>query len=140
MQTPTLPATALLALMRREIDRFIFAARERSEVDIDTRRRALRRYHRSWPLLVSSPRLNGEVSAALHSASTNGIGFLCNHEYRVGQLLLIKLFWYEEAGLRVPGIVRHATPYRHEILVGCEFAVDDETACQAALQSRRWHG
>jgi len=140
MKTPMPTAGAVSSLMRREIDRFIAAARERSEFDIDTRRRSMRRYYRSWPLLVSTFRADGEISAALHSASANGIGFLCPRQFPVGRIVLVKLFWHEEAGLRVPAIVRHASPYRDTILVGCEFALDDEAACQAGLACRRWYG
>ncbi|HUU85748.1 MAG TPA: PilZ domain-containing protein [Phycisphaerae bacterium] len=139
MKTTVPPASVVNSLMAREIDRFIEAARERGEYDIDTRRRAMRRYHRSWPLLVSNLRGNNEISAALHNASVNGIGFLSAREFSVGAIVLIRLFWYEDSGLRVPAAVRHITPYRDAILTGCEFAIDDESACQAGLYANRWY-
>ncbi len=139
LHAPAPPLTAVADLMRREIDRFICAARERCEYDIDTRRRAMRRYHRSWPLLVNQPGSGEDLSAALHSASANGIGFLCDHAFALDEIVLIKLFWHEESALRVPAVVRHATSHRHAHLIGCEFAVDDPRACQASLSQRRWY-
>lgn len=139
MKTVTPPAAVVSSLMAREIDRFVDAARERGEYDIDTRRRAMRRYHRSWPLLVSNLRGDREVSAALHNASASGIGFLCRQAFPVGKLVLIKLFWYEDLGLRVPAAVRHVTAYRDAKLVGCEFVIDDESACQAGFNGNRWY-
>jgi len=141
MITPAPPLAAVTAMMRREIDRFITAARERSEFDIDTRRRAMRRYHRSWPLLVCTPDSSREISAALHSASAGGIGFVCERAFPVGGLVLVKLFWYEDRSLRVPALVRHATPYCHGILNGCEFTIEDQEACEVSLRFRRqWRG
>ncbi len=135
-----IPPTAMVAsLMRREVDRFVEAARVRSEYDIDTRRRAMRRYHRSWPLLVSSADGVHEYSAALHNASSEGIGFLCDQSVPVDGLVFINLFWYENSGLRVPAIVKHVTGYRGGKLVGCQFALNDEAACLAGLSSRRWY-
>ena len=140
MLTRTQDTSIARTVMRREVDRFIDAARVRSEYDIDTRRRAMRRYHRSWPLLVSPASADTELSAALHNASSEGIGFLCDHSFRVGSLLWVKLFWHEDTGLRVPAIVRHVTPYRHAHLVGCQFSLDDEEACQRAFDARSWYG
>jgi hypothetical protein len=139
MQTKTPSASVITDLLTREIDRFVTAARERGEYDIDTRRRAMRRYHRSWPLLVCNLRGHDEISAALHSASPGGIGFLCTRQFPLGRILLVKLFWHEEDGLRVPAAVRHVTPHHGAILIGCEFALNDEAACQAGLNGRRWY-
>ena len=133
------PASTVSSLLSREIDRFIAAARERSEYDIDTRRRAMRRYHRSWPLLVSYLRGDDEISAALHNASVGGIGFLCERKFPVGKLVLVKLFWHDDLALRVPAAVRHLTPYPEATLVGCEFVIDDESACQAGFYANRWY-
>ncbi len=136
-----MPTAAIVTnLIRREIDRFIDAARVRSEYDIDTRRRAMRRYHRSWPLLICRPRRTEELSAALHNASSEGIGFLCDQKFAAGSLILVKLFWHEDGGLRVPAVVRHVTDYRHASLVGCEFALDDEDAMKCAFDAKRWYG
>jgi hypothetical protein len=137
----TVPNTQILTtLIRNEIDRFIDAARVRSECDVDTRRRAMRRYHRSWPLLVGKAGTSEEVSAALHNASPDGIGFLCNHEFQLDSLVLIKLFWHEDTGVRVPAVVRHVTPHHDATLVGCQFSPEDEAACRAALEAQLWYG
>ena len=80
-----------------------------------------------------------EISAALHNASADGIGFLCEEPVEVGSLVLIKLFWLGDAGLWVPAIVRHIQDHRQALLVGCRFAVDDEAACATAFAARRWY-
>jgi hypothetical protein len=129
----------VVALMRREIDRFVQAARVRSESQVENLRRANQRYHRSWPLLVAALGGTEDVSAALHNASTGGVGFLCDCEFPVGGTVLIKLFWHESSSLRVPAVVRHTTPHKGVMLVGCEFALDDEEACQAGLKTERWY-
>ncbi|MFQ5491834.1 MAG: PilZ domain-containing protein, partial [Phycisphaerae bacterium] len=135
-----LPAPAILAsLMRGEIERFMASARVRSEVDLNTRKRSHRRYHRSWPLLVSDAQGITEVSAALHDASAMGIGFLCDASLEVGSLVFIKLFWLEDSGLRVPAVVKHISDHRRATLVGCKFAVDDPAACAAAYADRQWY-
>ena len=134
------PNSGIVAtLMRQEIDRFVEAARVRSETWPGTRRRAAQRYHRSWPLLVGELGAAADVSAALHNASRDGIGFLCDCEFPIGGTLLIKLFWHESSALRVPALVKHATPYKGVTLIGCEFALDDEEACQAGLKAERWY-
>jgi hypothetical protein len=135
----TLPnADVIATLMRQEIDRFVEAARVRAEYDIDTRRRAMRRYHRSWPLLVSDADGITEYSAALHNASVDGIGFLCDCPLPLQGLVFIKLFWHENSALRVPAVVKHTTRCSGGILVGCQFALNDEAACRAGLRARRW--
>lgn len=140
MNTAMPPETAGAAMMSREVDRFILAARERGEYDAVARRRTMRRYHRSWPLLIGNSNGDDEISAALHNASANGIGFLCGRAFAVGQLVLIKLFWHDEAGLWVPAAVRHVTPCHNAMLIGCEFALGDESACQAGLYTDHWYG
>jgi hypothetical protein len=140
MSTAIPPIPVLMTVMRAEIDKFMSAARERCEFDIDTRRRAMRRYHRSWPLVVYLPKSMQEVSAALHSASASGIGFLCDQGLHVDQVIYIKLFWHDDHGLRVPAIVRHATPHRDVYLIGCEYAVEDHNACQVGLDLHNWYG
>ena len=136
-----IPSPAIVStLMRREIERFVDAARVRAEYDVDTRRRAQRRYHRSWPLLVSCHRQQNELSAALHNASADGIGFLCDRGFPANAVVLIKLFWHEDDGLRVPAVVRHVTPFRHANLVGCHFHLSDDEVCRKAFESRRWYG
>ncbi len=137
-QSSSPSASVVTTLMRREIDRFVEAARVRSEFDTDTRRRAMRRYHRSWPLLITGVLGVDEVSAALHNASSDGIGFLCDHKYSGGDIVLIKLFWHEDAAIRVPAVVRHASHYRDVVLVGCQFAIDDTEACQAGMRTHSW--
>ncbi len=139
METTVPTAEVVATLMRQEVDRFVEAAQVRAEFDIDTRRRAMRRYHRSWPLLVSEADGVEEYSAALHNASSDGIGFLCECDRPLAGLVYIKLFWHENTALRVPAIVRHATDYPGGMLVGCQFALNDEAACRAGLKSRRWY-
>ena len=85
------------------------------------------------------PYTTEDLSAALHNASKDGIGFLCDCEFPVGGRVLIKLFWHESSALRVPAVVRHTTPHKGVTLVGCEFALDDEEACQAGLKTERWY-
>ena len=139
MQSVVPPVELVAALMRREVDRFVEAARVRSEYDVDTRRRATRRYHRSWPLLICSANGIEEYSAALHNASADGIGFLCDCDEPPEGLVFIKLFWHDNAALRVPAIVKHATRCAGGTLVGCRFALHDEAACRAGLNTRRWY-
>lgn len=130
--TDTLSATVI----RREIERFLEAARERAEPDLDRRRRAQRRYHRSWPLLVCVPNGNNlgkDLGVPLHNASSLGIAFLSPMHIDVGSVVFIKLFWHEELCPRVPAVVRHATPTGHGYLVGCEFTLADEGICKRAV-------
>ena len=138
MSPQTSPISSAGVLIRREIDRFISAARARSESDRQTRRRSRCRFHRSWPLLVSMPRGVKEVSAALHDASGMGIGFLCRQKFTVGRVILVKLFWADSQAIRVPAVVKHVSAYKHANLVGCEFITEDEAACQASLDTRSW--
>jgi hypothetical protein len=128
-----------VAVVRREVSRFIEAAQKRSEHDGHHRRRARRRHHRSWPLLVS---MNGkafvsDISAALHNASELGIGFLCPASMVVGATIYIKLFSYDEFCPRVPAIIRHVTSTRHGFLIGCEFELSDEYACNRGVELGR---
>jgi hypothetical protein len=136
----TVPSPAVVTtLMRREVDRFVKAAQVRSECDMDTRRRAMRRYHRSWPLLVSDADGIHEYSAALHNASVDGIGFLCECDHPPEGLVYIKLFWHENTALRVPAVVKHATKVTGGVLVGCRFALNNHDACRAGLSAKRWY-
>lgn len=128
-----------VAVVRREINRFLEAAQKRSEHDGHHRRRARRRHHRSWPLLVS---VNGkafdqDISAALHNASELGIGFLCPVSMLVGSTVFLKLFCYDEFCPRVPATVRHCTSTRHGFLVGCEFELSNEFSCHRAVELGR---
>jgi hypothetical protein len=118
-------------LIRTEIERFAEAARHRSECDPAHRRRSRRRYHRSWPLAVLS---NGvDMSAALHNASDEGIAFLSCGPIEPGSVVFLKLFCYDESRLYVPAVVRHSTGTEHGYLIGCEFALTDETLCREAI-------
>lgn len=126
MNVPTskpTPKPATGSLIREEIHRFIVAARERGEFDLDRRRRAHRRCHRSWPLLVSStdPRYGTDMCVALYNASPLGIAFLCPHEIPPGTLVLIRLFWCEVNCPFVPAVVKHCTANEHGHLIGCAF-------------------
>jgi hypothetical protein len=134
------PATLV---MRREVDRFIRFASQRSCLDASNGRRKRPRHHRSWPLLVSMRQLPGmgDISVALHDASEGGIGFLSHVRVRGGTRLYVKLFWYERGGYRVPVTVRHATPTPDGWLIGCSFDVDDAAACERALSmTQPWYG
>ena len=140
------PADSVVAV-RREIDRFVEAARKRSEHDPSQRRRSCRRYHRSWPLLVSLDRApfeaderddvndeHADISVALHNGSELGIGFLSPQSMSIGAMVFIKLFAYDDGCPRVPAIVRHVTPTVHGYLVGCEFYSANEYACSRGLE------
>ncbi|MBI4578727.1 MAG: PilZ domain-containing protein [Planctomycetes bacterium] len=136
----TVPAGyAPVTVVRREVDRFLEAARKRSEQDGHHRRRARRRHHRSWPLLVSltGRPFDADISAALHNASDLGIGFLSPVNVVPGATVYLKLFCYDDFCPRVPAKVRHVTHTRHGFLVGCEFDLADETACHRAVELGR---
>lgn len=107
----------------REIERFLEMAQRRCEVCVHPRRRATRRYHRSWPLIVrlSAPGEHGEFAVALHNASELGVAFLSSHLIEVDERLAIRLFWHETEGVYVPAVVRHCTATPHGNIVGCEF-------------------
>ena len=128
MKTPLCNLTVSGTLLRREISRFIRAARERSEFDVDRRRRARRRYRRSWPLLVAPEGAGDEAGmcVALYNASPLGIAFLCPRPIPVGTTVLIKLFWHDESSPFVPALVHHATRNHHGHIIGCSFVVDPE--------------
>jgi hypothetical protein len=133
------PSYAPVVVVRREIGRFIEAARKRSEHDPHHRRRSRRRHHRSWPLLVS---LSGkpfepDISVALHNASELGIGFLSPVTMLAGTTVFLKLFSYDDFCPRVPAIIRHVTSTEHGFLVGCEFEVANEHACNRAVELGR---
>ncbi|MCP4590165.1 MAG: PilZ domain-containing protein [bacterium] len=128
--TKLIDKSASALVVRREISRFIEAAQERGEFDFDRRRRAQRRYHRSWPLMVTIQRGAAEESfcAALHNASPLGIAFLCSRPLPEGATVLLRLFWHDESCPLVPAIVRHASSTPHGCLIGCAFTVRDRTA------------
>jgi hypothetical protein len=128
-----------MVVVRREVDRFLDMARKRAEHDEHHRRRARRRTHRSWPLLVS---LSGkpfepDISVALHDASDLGIGFLSPVSMLTGSIVYVKLFSYDDFCPRVPAVVRHVTATRHGFLVGCEFELANSTACSRAVELGR---
>jgi len=128
-------------VLQREVDRFIRFAGERSVLDASRCRRRHRRYHRSWPLLVSVADGHEDVPAALHDASEGGVGFLCQQRIAAGARVFVKLFWHEETGFRIPATVRHATPTPHGWLIGCSFDVADPQACEEAFSvPRPWYG
>jgi hypothetical protein len=139
-QAPAIITAA--ALVRREIDRFVTYARQRSFSDAHNRRRNHRRYHRSWPLLVSykDGQSLQDVSVALHDASPEGVGFLSSRALPVGALVHIKLFWHDESAYRVPATVRHATQTDHGWLIGCSFNTDDPTCEKALSRDTPWYG
>lgn len=127
-------------MIRREIDRFLEAARKRSDIHRHHhRRRARRRHHRSWPLLVSvsGKPFEHEISAALHNASELGIGFLSPVSMLAGSTVYLKLFSYDDFCPRVPARVRHVTSTEHGFLVGCEFELADEAVCSRAIELGR---
>jgi hypothetical protein len=118
-------------VIRCEVERFVEAARKRSESDPDPRRRTTRRYHRSWPLAIW---FNGlDFGAALHNASDQGLAFLSNCPIARDQVVFIKLFGYDDDCPYVPVVVRHSTRTEHGFLIGCEFQLADEALCREAL-------
>lgn len=126
-------------VVRQEVSRFLEAARKRSEHDGHHRRRARRRHHRSWPLTVSisGKPFSRDVSVALHNASELGIGFLSPIRMLAGSTVYIKLFCYDDFCPRVPALIRHVTPTEHGFLVGCEFDLGNEAACNRAVELGR---
>lgn len=128
-----------MAMVRREVGRFLDAARKRAEHDGQQRRRARRRTHRSWPLLVSisGKPFQPDVSSALHDASDLGIGFLSPVSIPVGTTVYLKLFCYDEFCPRVPAVVRHVTATEYGFLVGCEFDLANETTCSRGVDLGR---
>jgi hypothetical protein len=112
--------------------RFVAAARQRGEYHIHSRRRAKRRYHRSWPLAIALPRGDdfAETSAALHNVSVQGVAFLTRFPLNPGTRVYVRPFWHDEACPRIPAMVRHATPTAAGYLIGCEFVLD---ICRATL-------
>jgi hypothetical protein len=126
-------------VVRREVSRFLEAARKRSEHDEHHRRRARRRHHRSWPLSIS---VNGkpfdtDVSAALHDASELGIGFLSPVSMLAGSTVYLKLFCYDDFCPRVPALVKHVTRTKHGFLIGCEYDLSNEHTCNRAVELGR---
>ena len=119
-------------ILFEEIDRFIKAARQRSESDTDQRRRSERRYHRSWPRKVLFN--DTELSAALYNASHPGLAFLGSLPIAPDTLVFVQLFCHEPSSPRVPAIVRHSTGTQHGFLIGCEFMLGDEAICHQALE------
>lgn len=139
-QAPAMTTAA--ALVRREIDRFVNFARQRSYSDVHNRRRTHRRYHRSWPLLVAfnNDGKHEDVSVALHDASPEGVGFLSNRPIPVGTVIHVKLFWHDETAYRVPATIRHSTQTDHGYLIGCSFNTDDPTCERALSRDTPWYG
>jgi hypothetical protein len=127
------------AVVRQEVNRFLEAARKRAEQDQHHRRRARRRTHRSWPLLVSmnGKAFDSDVSTALHDASDLGIGFLSPVSMGAGTTVYVKLFCYDDFCPRVPAVVRHVTSTEHGFLVGCEFDLANADACNRAVELGR---
>ena len=137
-----LTQTETAIILREEIARFVEAAHERSEYDSSPRRRTRRRYHRSWPLLVSRGRRDEstDLSVALHNASDLGLAFLSSERFCVGETVFVKLFWHDLSAVRVPAVVRHMTRVDHGWLVGCEFHLDDEMAARRSFdETRHWY-
>ena len=126
-------------VVRREVSRFLEAARKRSEHDTHHRRRSRRRHHRSWPLLISvnGKPFDSDISAALHDASDLGIGFLSPVSMMIGATVYLKLFCYDDFCPRVPAVVRHVTKTKHGFLVGCEYELGNEAACNRAVELGR---
>lgn len=132
---PQVQVHPCLALFEREIARFRSHARKRAGTDGPSRRRRSRRYHRSWPLMVAileGPTLH-EWSAALHDASQDGLGFMCNRLFEKQELVFVKLFWHEATALYIPAFVRHVNPGPSGVLVGVEFALSNLEACEKAF-------
>lgn len=136
---PVIQSTQSTHVVRQEVNRFLEAARKRSEDDGDHRRRTRRRHHRSWPLLISltGKPFDPDISVALHNASELGIAFLASFSVPVGSRVFIKLFCYDDFCPRVPAVVRHVTETEHGFLVGCEFELNNESACLHALELGR---
>lgn len=126
----TAVAPSIVDMLRVEVDRFMEAARKRSESDPNPQRRTHRRYHRSWPLCLF---VNGSCrSAALHNASSGGVALLSAAGVPAGTRVFLRLFCHNEETPWVPAVVRHCTPTDHGHLIGCEFALANEELCRAA--------
>jgi hypothetical protein len=125
--TLEIPASEIL---NREIARFVESVRKRSDVDHDRRRRARKRYHRSWPMLVAMANENNayEHPVALHNGSELGVAFLTSLPIAPGRIIYLRLFWHDDCSPRVPAVVRHSTAVAAGYLVGCEFAFGSAAA------------
>ena len=99
------------------------------------------RYFRSWPLTISIPSHPDKrrFGTALYDASDTGIAFLSEHPIEPGTIVRIKLFWYDENAPFVPAVVRHVTPHRDSIVIGCEYVMDDTRApsCERAAGTHK---
>jgi len=126
VDTMFLEVEPLSRVMSREIGRFIQAVRQRSEVDEDRRRRARKRYRRSWPMSIAfrDDCKAAEHSVALHNASELGVAFLSTRCIEENRTIYLRLFWHDEQSPRIPAVVRHITPVRDGFLIGCEFTLD----------------
>lgn len=82
--------------------------------------------------ILEGPQLH-EWSAALHDASQNGLGFMCNRLFVKQVPVFIKLFWHETTALYIPTFVRYVNPGPSGILVGVEFALSNLEACEKAF-------
>ena len=134
MRQPTIHPC--LELFEREIDRFQRYARKRCTSAPHGVLRKHVRYHRSWPLLIATHEAGRlrEHSASLHDASDEGIGFIADQFFTVGDVIFIQLFWHEASALRVPAVVRHVSSTSTGILIGCEYALANAEACERSLQ------
>ena len=117
-----------LCEVRIELARFLIVTQKRSHTTIAGHRREVTRHRRTWPLTFALSCDDGapEFSAALHDASPQGVGFLCDRRVAVGATIQLKLFAYSDSVLRVPAVVRHVTRRQHGYLIGCEFAIDTD--------------
>lgn len=82
--------------------------------------------------ILEGPTLH-EWSAALHDASQDGLGFMCNRLFEKQELVFVKLFWHEATALYIPAFVRHVNPGPSGVLVGVEFALSNLEACEKAF-------
>jgi hypothetical protein len=55
----------------------------------------------------------------------------------IGSTVYLKLFSYDDFCPRVPALVRHVVSTEHGFLVGCEFELADEMACNRAIELGR---
>ncbi len=129
---PGLTASPMSEMFEREIARFIEATSAQHGEALYRNRRDTVRYHRSQPVLVSrvDEGIQDDIAGTLQDVSKSGLGFICDFGFPAGSILCIKLFWQDPSAPRVPAVVRRVNMLQEGILIGAQFATNDQEVCQ----------